>query len=145
MINMIDLLDRMILDAKVSVNRAEAKRTRPVSPTASPGTYGAVLREQQAREDVGERSPSPLTQSAILPRALVLQTTETFCTNCGARYRSPGYAILAEYAFNEVSLCRTMDDVRRHDKRHAIEAKHWRLPREHRTLTVHAPACEACF
>ncbi len=147
---MIDLLDRMILDAKVSVNRAEAKRTRAVSPTASPGSYGAVLREQQAREDElghsSELSPGSLTsQNAILPRALVLQTTETFCTNCGARYRSPSYAILAEYTFNEVSLCRTMDDVRRHDKRHAIEAKHWRLPREHRTLTVHAPACEACF
>jgi hypothetical protein len=145
---MIDLLDRMITDAKARVSRTEEQRTRPVSPSAAPGSYGAVLREQLARESDLDHSsvsdpPAHLTrQSVTLPRALVLVTTETFCTNCGARVRAPGYAILAEYAFNEVSLCRTMDDVRRHDKRYGVAPT---LPREHRTLTVHAPACEVCF
>lgn len=143
---MIDLLDRMVTDARIATQRAEARRARPVSPTASPGTYGAVLREQLARERKHHHSGSEVgshSLAASLPRALVLQTTETFCTNCGARYRAPGYAIIAEYAFNEASLCRTMDDVRRHDRR-ATEGSR-SLPREHRMLTVYAPACEACF
>jgi hypothetical protein len=158
---MIDLLDRMITDAKVRASRVEAQRTRPVSPSAASGSYGAVLREQLAREAYppslsGEGEGRQCTQQS-LPRSLVLVTTETFCMNCGACARAPGYAILAEYAFNEVSLCRTMDDVRRHEKRFgeqwlrdhstpkSFDSVAPKLPREHRTLTVHAPACEACF
>jgi hypothetical protein len=138
---MIDLLDRMITDAKTRASRAQLVReAAPLSPRAAGcGPSG---------EGEGGKS------GTSLPRSLILQTTETFCTNCGARYRAPGYAILAEYAFNEVSICRTMDDVRRQERdyqRVLIEqgqATHQfcpRLPREYRTLTVHAPACEACF
>ncbi len=132
---MIDLLDRLITDAKVRAERVSQRNTKPVRPLASPG----LARESQ---DVGSDAvPPSRAGGSALPRALVLVTTETFCTNCGARSRSPSYAILAEYAFNEVSLCRTMDDVRRHDKR----ATQGAVAREHRTRTVHAPACEACF
>lgn len=155
---MIDLLDRLVTDAKARVSHNEAQRTRPVSPTATPGTYGAALREQLAREQTpsGTADDDAVAPRAAmsLPRALVLCTTETFCTNCGARYRAPGYSVLAEYAFNQASVLRTQDDIRRIERwvsstnggsNSNSGGKAPALPREHRTLTVHAPACEACF
>jgi hypothetical protein len=143
---MIDLLERLITDAKVKANRSDAKRATAIRPLAQPGTYGAALREQLSAEaEAGETSAQyEARYKPSLPRALVLLTTETFCTNCGARYRAPGHSIIAEYAFNQASVCRTMDDVCRHDRRAAGD-RGASLPREHRTLTVHAPACEACF
>jgi len=136
----IDLLDRLTQDARIRAARSAERR----KPEWNPSPYSEALASQlhaesKSLEGTADTSsataPSPRVN---LPRALILITTETFCSNCGSRFRAPGYAILAEYGPNNVSVNRTMDDIRRLERLGP-------LLREHRTQTVHAPACERCF
>ena len=148
---MIDLLDRLTSDAKrrrerrdnekaVKQSNRQVQQGRTGLPvTGHPSPQSAVT--PSSLLTAGERHvPNALSPAAPTPRALVLVTTETFCANCGAYHRSPGYAILAEYEANCVSLLRTQDDILRIERQAGKS-----LLREHRTRTVQAPACERCF
>src|SRR6266566_2489469 len=118
----IDLLDRLTQDARIRAARSAERR----KPEWHPSPYGEALASQLHAESkslegtadtFSATAPSPCVN---LPRALILVTTETFCTACGARYRAPGYAILAEYGPNNVSVNRTMDDIRRLERQYAL-------------------------
>jgi hypothetical protein len=127
----IDLLDRLTTDATLRARRiADRKAAQKAAPYPFASAPASHTGEQRGRA-------LPCSSQQTLPRSLVLRTVETFCTGCGARYRAPT-VVLAEYDDNSRSVNRTVDDIRRLERR----AK---LPRYHEVVTVHAPACEKCF
>jgi len=131
--------------ADTSSATAPSPRVNPQLKSGAPA-IAAESSIASAFDGPGETSAITRSPATRLPRALILITMETFCTSCGARYRAPGYAILAEYGPNNVSVNRTMDDVRRLERQYALATNGGlKLLREHRTQTVHAPACERCF
>ena len=116
---MIDLLDRLSVNAKIAAQRREAD---------------AVKRTNRA---VRERGISfSVTSRSEVPRAIICVTAEAFCTNCGARYRAPSTMLLADYGDNLTSTLRTQDELLRYPSD---------ILREHRTRSVNVPACEKCF
>lgn len=142
---MIDLLDRLTTDARIADARRSSARIAQTGLTnLSP--YGAALRDQIASEasmppsDAAGKASLP---SSSLPRTLLLVTSETMCSACGCRYRAPNPTVFGVYDDRSRSIFRDADAITKL-LRWCEHYNHKPL-REHQTITVYAPACEACF